>query len=161
VTSEYRQSTGPNEQPHHLYIDPFYLDRRNFDPDQLFAESSNTRPEQDHDVEFPTAEASFSTPSLPAENTNHLVESSDLTGQQASLRASQLIQQPPDSGYTCTFCAQKFPQRHLLKYDPSSDILSRIGWLIFLPVATPNLTPCLSSVPFQGAPAKVFDTKKT
>jgi len=71
VTSESQSALGPNEH-HLLHIDPFYLDRRNFDPDQLLTGSSNNpRHGQEPDAEAPSAVASLPEFQTHVENNFH------------------------------------------------------------------------------------------
>jgi hypothetical protein len=122
VTSETQSSTGPTEQNHLLLsIDPFYLDRQNCDPDYFVAQSSNSLPVQDHNVdEVSPAEAVFSQPVLPAaENTSHSLEPHGSISHPVPPHAPAHSEEPPESSFLCDLCPQKgFRRRGDLKYGP-------------------------------------------
>jgi len=115
VTSESQETPGPSEQHHLLYIDPFYLDRRNFDPDQLLTGTSNNpHYGQDPHVEVLSATASASDPQTRFESSHHSFTSPSQNPPQASLRTNTSTPGSTETVFTCPTCLQTFQRRYLL-----------------------------------------------
>lgn len=120
MTSESQRTLGPNEQHHLLYIDPFYLDRRNYDPDPLLTgPSNNPRHGQDPDVEAPSAAASLPESQTHVENSFHLFSPSP-DSPQALRHAVTRAPESTESILTCLSCLRTFRKPYLLKYDASA-----------------------------------------
>jgi len=129
VTSESQETLGPSEELHLLYIDPFFLDRRNFDPDQLLPGTSNNPSHgQDPDVGAPSATASapesqthfedtyhsLTLTPPPSRNSSHSFILQSQNHPQASHHAPAGTLTSAGTVFTCPSCLQTFPKRYLL-----------------------------------------------
>jgi len=128
VPPEPQETLGPSEQHHLLYIDPFYLDRRNFDPGQLLTGTSNNPSYgQDPDVGVPSTTASAPesqthfedsyhslTLTPPSQNPSHSFILPSQNPPQASHHAPASTPGSTETVHTCQSCLQTFPKRYLL-----------------------------------------------
>jgi hypothetical protein len=135
VTPENQETNGPAEQLHFTYIDPFYLDRRNFDPTRASFSPSSSEQVQTRDVESPLPEPFVSkllfqhlppelVPSegltLSPENHDHSFElpesSTQVLTQVVQTQALSTLQQFHEKEFGCNYCSKSFEQPFQLKY---------------------------------------------
>lgn len=121
MTSESQRALGPSEQLHLLYIDPFLLDRRNFDPNQLPpSPSNNPLHGQDPDVEVPSAAASVPEPQTHVDNSFHPFDAVSPSPPEAPQSAVADAPGSTESVLTCPLCLRTFSKPYLLKYGVSA-----------------------------------------
>lgn len=124
MSSESQRALSPSEQHQQLSIDPFFLDLRNFDPDQLLTgPSNNSRQRQEPDVADPVATTSAPEHQTHTEHDHHSFDSPSPAPSHTSqhaVNAVNAVNLPPgstESTLTCPSCLQTFSKPYLLKCD--------------------------------------------
>lgn len=163
MTSDNQRSLGPDEQHQLLYIDPFYLDRRNFVPDELSAPPpSDSYPGQDSNVAVPVAAPSATEVLSFIEHDHHslnLASPCTHTAPQAFASASTYASAEPR--FTCESCLQTFEKRYLLKYGSFAAVCKTGTSANHILVVTLSLTRGTSGALCLGVRIKVLDTIRT
>ena len=116
MTSEFPESEGPNNEQLLLYIDPFFLDRRNHDPDRH--PNTSLALVQDLPVEPPDPEPHASQIPSSARNHNPLVQHNAFESylSHPENAASSGPASPPSLHWSCESCPRTFETAAALRY---------------------------------------------